>query len=63
MQWKGPNLFIEPEHGARHRDVRKADPLTHEESAGVQVLVQDGQDLLYIFFGLLCGLHGEKKSV
>lgn len=55
------NLFVEPEHGAGHSDVSKADPLSHQEGAGVQVLVQDCKGPLYVLFGLLCGLDKTKK--
>lgn len=50
------DLLVEPEHGAGHSDVSKADPLSHKEGAGVQVLVQDCKGFLHILLGLLCGL-------
>lgn len=50
------NLFVEPEHGAGHSDVSKADPLSHQEGTGVQVLVQQCKCPLYVLLGLLCSL-------
>lgn len=56
------NLFVEPEHRAHHSDVSKADPLSHKESAGVQVLVQYSKDPLHILLRLLCSLDGSKHK-
>lgn len=51
------NLLVEPEHRASHSDVSQADSLSHQEGAGVQVLVQQCEGLLHIFLGLLCRLE------
>lgn len=50
------NLFVQPEHGADNGDVSKANPLSNQEGAGVQMLVQHCEDLLHILLGLLCSL-------
>ena len=55
------NLFVEPDHGAGHSDVSQADPLSHQEGAGVQVLVQNGQSSLHVLLGLLCGLGRQRQ--
>lgn len=51
------NLFVQPEHGAGHSDVSKTDSLSHQEGAGVQVLVQYCKGPLHILLGLLCSLE------
>lgn len=56
------NLFVEPEHRARHSDVSKADPLSHKEGTGVQVLVQHSKDPLHILLRLLCGLDRSRQK-
>lgn len=53
-------LFVEPEHGADHSDVGKADPLAHKEGTGVQVLVQYCKCSLHVLLCLLCGLDRPK---
>lgn len=55
------NLFVEPEHGAHHSDVSKANPLSHKEGTGVQMLVQHSKDPLDILLRLLCGLDRSRK--
>lgn len=56
------NLFVEPEHGAGHRDVSKTDPLSHQEGASVQMLVQHCKDSLYILLSLLCSLERPRQK-
>lgn len=56
------NLFVEPEHGAGHSDVSKADPLSYQESTGVQVLVQHSKGPLHVLLGLLCGLDRPRQK-
>lgn len=56
------NLFVEPEHRAHHSDVSKADPLSHKEGTGVQVLVQHSKDPLHILLRLLCGLDRSRQK-
>lgn len=51
------NLFVEPEHGADNGDVSEANPLSNQEGAGAQMLVQHCEDLLHILLGLLCSLE------
>lgn len=58
-----PNLFVEPEHGAGHRDVSKTDPLPHQEGASVQMLVQHCKGSLYILLSLLCSLESEREKI
>lgn len=55
------NLLVEPQHGADHSDVSKANPLSHQEGTGVQVLVEHSKDLLHILLCLLCGLHRPRQ--
>ena len=57
------NLFVKPEHGAGHSDVSKADPLSHQEGTGVQVLVQHCKGLLHVLLGLLCGLDQDQDKI
>lgn len=56
------NLFVEPEHRAGHSDVSKADPLSHQEGTGVQVVVQHSEGPLHTLLGLLCTLHRPRKE-
>lgn len=57
------NLFVEPEHGADHGDIRKGDPLSHKEGTGVEVLIQHSEELFHILLGLLCGLERDKQGL
>lgn len=52
------NLLVQPEHRTSDSDVSQADSLSHQEGAGVQVLVQQCEGLLHIFLGLLSCLEG-----
>lgn len=51
------NLFVHPEHGADDGDISKANPLSNQEGAGAQMLVQHCEDLFHILLGLLCSLQ------